>query len=365
MPYSASTFLDQDAGKTVYDIVFSGPAPGYLDSAHIILYRDLIEQTGGFTFNTATNVTLDTVTEAGEDIMFRRETPKELPLVDFELDAVLTDTDLDTATLQNLYVTHEVLDGFLELGVSGFVDAGNRRVINVADAEEDADAPNYLQMTTAIAVALGQAGDDATAAAASAAAALVSENSAAGSASDAADEVVLAAAQVTLAHDEVVLAAAASSAAASSASDASDSAAAALASEVATALLGRTLRRQTLGDVAVDTDLDVSLYDYFVFKATADITIDFINVAIDRMCIIETTAGSAITWHVNGTETIKWDLDTPPTINAAAALIITISRLGPSSPFKIFKVISALTLASPPLISFSSYRCNPKSSGLI
>lgn len=182
MAYSACSFLDQDAGKTLYDIVFSGPDHAYLDKSHVFLYRDGIEQENGFTFNTFTNVTLDDETTEGENIMFRRITPKELPLVDFELDAVLTDTDLDVATLQSLYINHEVLDGFFSVTAAGYLDMDNKKIINVAAGTEDTDGVN-----------LGQISASQDAAAASAAAAATSEGNAATSETNAGVSAVAAA----------------------------------------------------------------------------------------------------------------------------------------------------------------------------
>lgn len=146
MAKSSITYPNQSAGVTNYNIVFTGPDPGYLNKAHVILFRDQVEQVGGFTWLTANTVQLDVATTAGEDIMFRRITPKDQPIVDYEIDNVLTDTDLDYGILQMLYIVHEIQDGYIDLGAAGYVDANNKKIVNVAAGTEDTDGVNKGQM---------------------------------------------------------------------------------------------------------------------------------------------------------------------------------------------------------------------------
>ena len=152
MGYSAILYENQAAGETDYAIQFTGPEPGYLSSDHILLYRDGVKQESprGFTFVDSKNVQLTTPTTAGENILFRRETPKDDQIVDFELDAVLTDTDLDTSALQSLYILHEVLDGFISLAALEGFDANNKKLFNVADGIADSDGVNLAQVISLI-----------------------------------------------------------------------------------------------------------------------------------------------------------------------------------------------------------------------
>lgn len=154
MAYSAMYYTNQAAGLTDYVVNFSGPGPGYLSQSHVFLYINNIKQVGGFTWADESTIVLNTPTTQGDDIMLRRETSKDNPIVDFELTAVLTDTDLDISALQNLYISHEVLDGFIVLGAAGWVDANYRQIVNVADGVELSDAVNLDQLTTSVAASI-------------------------------------------------------------------------------------------------------------------------------------------------------------------------------------------------------------------
>lgn len=291
--------------NTDYLISFAGVAPGYLHEDHVLYFlngvlQDPIERT----FIDATHIQI-TAPLTTDTVRFQRSSSIETPLVDWEGGAGVSAANLDTNTLQMLYVAQEAAD-------TGEIDTGE---------------------ALAAAIAAGIFADEAEA---SAIAALASENASADEVTLAQaevvkckdevilceaevvkcqDEVVLAKAEVVKCQDEVILAAAQVALATDEKDAAVISAAAALASEeaalaheIATGLIGRELRKIDLGDIAIDTDLDVGSYDYFIFKPTADITVTFINVAAGRVFIAETTAGSAITWATDS-GTLKWDAD--------------------------------------------------------
>lgn len=150
MAYSSTLYSNQNAGKRDFTLVFSGFGAGYIDSSHVKLYRNDVLQDGGFTFTDETHVLLTTPTVAGENILFRRETPKDAPLVDFELDTALTDTDLDTISLQMLYIAHEVLDGYITLGSAGYTSFNSRRLTDVGNGTLGTDGVNLAQVISLI-----------------------------------------------------------------------------------------------------------------------------------------------------------------------------------------------------------------------
>lgn len=97
----------------------------------------------------------------GETILVSRTTPatEEGRLVDFEDLSHVRQSDLDTSSLQLLYLAQESLDVVsaaecLELGISGHWDGENRRITNLASGVAGTDAVNKSQLD-AVSVAAG------------------------------------------------------------------------------------------------------------------------------------------------------------------------------------------------------------------
>lgn len=88
------------------NFTFTSP---YIARDHIHVYIDLVETTA-FTFASDFVITLDTPLAVASTVRIRRITPSEEALVDFVNGSVLGETDLDTATLQVLYVMQETAD---------------------------------------------------------------------------------------------------------------------------------------------------------------------------------------------------------------------------------------------------------------
>ena len=208
--------------KQDFVLAFSGPTPGYLDKAHVVLYinGDLGSVLGAsLFFNSSVNVAiLGYTTQVGDVVQIRRETPIDSPLVDFSTGASLSEFSLDTATRQLLYISQEALDGYNAAPTQRALDMGNQLIENVKDPEKPQDAATDASVEAAItarlvvadaaaAAALASAGDaDASAvnALASEQAAGVSETNALGSANTAAAEAGDAATSATEASDAVI-----------------------------------------------------------------------------------------------------------------------------------------------------------------
>lgn len=117
-----------DVGKTVFDLTFEGATaspPGYLDEDHIFMWINETQVTVGggsaaydgsgvtFVFTTDTQVTVTGYAGVLDDkVEFRRTIPIDKPTIDFVDGAGLTESDLDTLALENLYRVHEIQDGF-------------------------------------------------------------------------------------------------------------------------------------------------------------------------------------------------------------------------------------------------------------
>lgn len=164
---------------------FAAPFP-YLDRAHVGV--KVAGVAVGFTWTGDNAIQLDAPAAAGAAVEVRRSTPRD-PLVDFTDGSILTEADLDTAALQQLYVSQEAFDAVenaIALGATGQFDADGRRIENLGAPTSAGDAANkaYVDAVTGA----GQAAS----AAASAAAAALSESEA-GSARAAAEAAQLAA----------------------------------------------------------------------------------------------------------------------------------------------------------------------------
>lgn len=123
----------------------------YIVSSHIKVYVDGVEDTG-ITFPSASTVQLSSTPANGAVVLIQRETPDATRLVDFQDGSVLTSADLDQSADQNFYIAQETKDNVqskLGLDSSDRYDAGNKRIINVANPVDNQDAVTkyYLENT--------------------------------------------------------------------------------------------------------------------------------------------------------------------------------------------------------------------------
>jgi len=111
--------------------VFSVPFP-YLKRSHVFVYVDAVETTR--TFPTTATINITPAPAVGATIRLQRVTPRG-PLVNFQNGATLTENNLDTITLQSLYIAEESEDarvGTLQIGTDNRWDAQGNRFKNVA-----------------------------------------------------------------------------------------------------------------------------------------------------------------------------------------------------------------------------------------
>ena len=123
----------------------------YIALSHIKAYVDGVEDTN-ITFPTPSQVTLSSTPASGAIVTIQRVTPDNLRLTDFQDGSVLTSSDLDQSADQNFFIAQETKDEVssnLSLNNSNVYDAGNRRIINVANPvnNQDAVTKHYLENT--------------------------------------------------------------------------------------------------------------------------------------------------------------------------------------------------------------------------
>ena len=180
---------------TNYTFAFS-----YISSDHIKVRVNNTLVTNWSFLNASTIQFLSAPTN-GTIVEIRRETPKDVPPVNFTDGSVLLERDLDLLATWELYVAQETEDavGFaLTQDFQGNFDAKSKRVINVADPvnTQDAVTKNYFEnrINEVAQPYVDAAAAEADAAAASAVASASSATASAGSASAAASSAAAAAA---------------------------------------------------------------------------------------------------------------------------------------------------------------------------
>ena len=142
MPYSYAVYTGNGA-TTQYSIPFA-----YIRKEHVKVYVNYVDT--AYTYVNDSLVQLASAPANGLRVEVRRVTPLNTPLVDFADGSALVAADLDTANLQQLYLEQE-LDDSLKQTVSidpntGLPNAGNQRIVNVADPvnAQDAATKNYV-----------------------------------------------------------------------------------------------------------------------------------------------------------------------------------------------------------------------------
>lgn len=163
-----------DGTTTLFNLNFD-----YLSRSHVFVEVDGVETE--FTFNSATTVALASAPANGALVRVFRQTPKT-PLVDFNNGETTTEEQLDTVTLQALYLAEETADA---QGETLSVDPTNvwpmRGLVvrGVGTPTEDGDAVTKLWAETAMSSSVQQANIAKSQAESHAAAALQSRNEAA------------------------------------------------------------------------------------------------------------------------------------------------------------------------------------------
>lgn len=131
-----------DGVKTVFSLSFAGQDNGYIATGNIHVYVNGAEVP--FTINASdpNKVYLATPPSSGADVLIRRQMPQGLPYSDFQNGQPFSQDTLNKSFLQQLYLTQELLDGFLPNGFyfKQDVNMGGFNIKNLGDAKDPDDA---------------------------------------------------------------------------------------------------------------------------------------------------------------------------------------------------------------------------------
>lgn len=145
---------------------FVGPPPGYIEKEQISVwvrvsdvllpnYGEYILLEEELLYPSPNVLETENPIEAPFDgmpnIWVRRIQPKDATYADVDSNNIFRKFVLNNSFLNQLYIQHEVLDGFSDTGSTrGTFDMGNFGIINLQDGKEDGDAVNYGQTRTLI-----------------------------------------------------------------------------------------------------------------------------------------------------------------------------------------------------------------------
>lgn len=139
--------VDNPAGEAQFDVTFP-----YLQKSHV-----KVQVNGTYTtdYNWITDGRIELITAAPDDaiVTITRETSPSARLVDYQTGSVLSEEILDTDSLQGFYLAQEANDVkelTLAKNAQDQWEGGNRRITNVADPIDNADAVNKGFISTSL-----------------------------------------------------------------------------------------------------------------------------------------------------------------------------------------------------------------------
>lgn len=139
-----------DGVNTQFALAVSGENIGYFRTSDIKSYVDDVEVP--FTIQVASPhiVIFTTAPPVGSDVLIRREMPVKLPYANFERGNNFGHTQVNNTFLQQLYITQELLDGFLPTGfyMKQDVNMGSHHLKGIRDGEDPQDAISKNQLDT-------------------------------------------------------------------------------------------------------------------------------------------------------------------------------------------------------------------------
>jgi len=144
MAYARIVHTGLNGSTNQFDVTFP-----YISASHVIVKVDGVATTA-FTFLTSTRIQLTSTPASGSDVIITRETSPTTRLVDYQTGSILSETILDTDSLQAFYLAQEAQDieevALVRSDATNQWDAVTTRITNVTNptAAQDAATKNYV-----------------------------------------------------------------------------------------------------------------------------------------------------------------------------------------------------------------------------
>lgn len=142
-----------DGSTTTFSLVAAGENMGYFRTDDIHTYVNNTEVPNVIQPQSPHIVHITPAPVAGSDILIRREMPIKKPYSDFSRGNNFGHRQVNNTFLQQLYLTHELLDGFLPDGfyMKQGLNMGGYPITNLADPQSDTDATNVQSVKALVA----------------------------------------------------------------------------------------------------------------------------------------------------------------------------------------------------------------------
>ena len=152
MAFSFQDYTNVTAGRTDFSFGFTGQSgtKKYLKDSDIKVYVNGVSVP--FTLTSDSTLSLTTGATAGATVRVRREMPNEAPHTNFSTGNSFSQSNVNNTNLQELYLQHELMDGFVPAGhyFKQDMNFGGYKAKGLAKGSDPQDAATVGQLNTAV-----------------------------------------------------------------------------------------------------------------------------------------------------------------------------------------------------------------------